>query len=207
MGNRGVDLTGQRFGYLIVQEKVKLSQGAYRWKCICDCGNTTYARTTHLVNGTAKSCGCMQHRSGVRKHGGAYRDNPKLYGLWSTIKQRCENKNRQKFHIYGERGISLCEEWQDPNAFISWALQSGYCEGLQIDRIDNNGNYSPENCRWVTAKENCRNRRSNVLLTIDGKTKTVIEWCEEKKANPFTVYSWVKTKGKEYAERRLSEIA
>lgn len=206
MSKKGIDLTGKKFGFLFVKEKVKLDKSKYRWLCQCDCGKECFARTDHLLNGTAKSCGCMQHRRSVMKHGGAIYKHRKLYKAWYTIKQRCENPNRQKYPIYGGRGIIVCDEWQDPNAFIEWALNNGYKEGLQIDRINNDGNYEPQNCRWVTSKENCRNRRSNVLLTIGGKKKTVVEWCEEKNVNPSSVYRWAKEKGKDYAERRLAEI-
>ena len=140
------------------------------------------------------------------KHG-AYKRNPTLYGVWNTMKHRCEDKKRTKYKDYGARGIKVCADWQDPNAFIDWALANGYERGLQLDRINNDGNYCPENCRWITPKENSRNRRNTVLLTIGEETKCVSAWCEVKNVSQFTVYWWVKTKGKEYAERKLSEIA
>lgn len=140
------------------------------------------------------------------KHG-AYKRNHTLYGVWMTMKHRCEDKKRAKYKDYGARGIKVCSDWQDPNAFIDWALANGYERGLQLDRINNDGNYCPENCRWITPKENSRNRRNTVLLTIGEETKCVSAWCEEKNVSQFTVYWWVKTKGKEYAERKLSEIA
>lgn len=87
------------------------------------------------------------------KHG-AYKRNPTLYGVWNTMKHRCEDKKRTKYKDYGARGIKVCADWQDPNAFIDWALANGYERGLQLDRINNDGNYCPENCRWITPKEN-----------------------------------------------------
>ena len=131
----------------------------------------------------------------------------RLYNTWKTMIHRCENKKRIKYPMYGGRGISVCEEWHDFNTFVFWALLNGYQEGLQIDRIDNNGNYCPNNCRWVTPKQNSRNRRNTVYLTVNGKTKSVAEWCETIKVSAFTVYWWVRDKGREYAEKRLSEIA
>lgn len=134
--------------------------------------------------------------------------HPKLFLVWETMRSRCNNPNRGKYKDYGARGISVCEEWQNSaSSFCEWALSNGYSEGLQIDRIDNDKGYSPDNCRWVTPKQNSRNRRNNVFLTIAGVTKSVAEWCEIKAVNQYTVYWWVKTKGKEYAEQRLSEIA
>lgn len=203
---RIVDRVGQRYGKLTVVDLAPTIGGAARWVCKCECGNYAIVSANHLSNGSTKSCGCMKHAVGRGKYGYAKNESPKLYGLWSTIKQRCENQNREKYSSYGGRGIKVCEEWKDPNAFIEWALNNGYQEGLQIDRINNDGDYSPQNCRWVTNKENCRNRRSNISLTVNGETKIAVEWCEEKRVSPFTVYSWVREKGKEYAERRLAEI-
>lgn len=138
------------------------------------------------------------------KHGACYR-NKKLYTLWQTMIHRCEDKKRAKYNDYGGRGISVCKEWHDPNVFMDWAFENGYEEGLQIDRINNDGNYEPSNCRWVTLKENTRNRRNTVYLTINGETKCVSEWCETLEISPNTIYWWVKKWGREYAEQRIEE--
>lgn len=132
-------------------------------------------------------------------------DYPKLYMVWITMKNRCENPNRAKYKDYGARGIKVCDEWHNAEAFCKWALENGYKEGLQIDRIDNNGNYEPSNCRWVTPKENSRNRRNSVSLTVNNETKCVAEWCEVVDISPYTIYSWIREKGKEYAEKRIKE--
>lgn len=140
----------------------------------------------------------------LRTHGFSA-DHPRLYRIWLSMKNRCENSNRPKYKDYGGRGISVCEEWHDAKTFCKWALENGYEEGLQIDRIDVNGNYEPSNCRWVTPKENSRNRRNTVYLTINGETKSVVEWCENTRLNFNTVYWWVRRKGKEYAEQRIEK--
>ena len=145
-------------------------------------------------------------RAPAYKHG-AYMRNPKLYGVWSTMMHRCYDDKRVKYPDYGGRGIKVCKEWHDPNIFIDWAETNGYSAGLQLDRIDNNGNYSPDNCRFVTPKTNSRNRRNTKLLTINGKTKSVAEWCETLPVSAYTVYWWIREKGLNYAEQRLSEIA
>ena len=132
-------------------------------------------------------------------------EHPKLYLVWETMKNRCENPNRAKYKDYGARGIEVCDEWHNTENFCKWALENGYEEGLQIDRIDNNGNYEPNNCRWVTPKENSRNRRNTVYLTVNGETKCVAEWCENVKVSQYTVYWWIREKGKEYAEQRIKE--
>jgi hypothetical protein len=146
------------------------------------------------------------HHNGNPKHG-LYREHKDLFNLWQTMKSRCENKNRDNYERYGARGISVCEEWQEAKNFVGWALVNGYQHGLQLDRIDNNKGYSPDNCRFVTAKENNRNRRNTKFITINGKTKSVAEWCEIIGVSPYTVYWWIREKGTEYAERRLSDFA
>lgn len=145
--------------------------------------------------------------TGNYKHGFSV-THPKLFGIWETMRSRCNNPNREKYKDYGGRGIKVCDEWnKNADAFCKWALQNGYDDGLQLDRIDNDGNYEPSNCRFVTPKKNSRNRRNTVYLTVNGETKCVSEWCETKGVSAFTVYWWVKMKGASYAEQRLSEIA
>lgn len=138
------------------------------------------------------------------KHG-AYVRNKRLYNIWSTMLHRCEDHKREKFKDYGGRGITVCEEWHDPNKFMDWAEEHGYDDNLQLDRIDNNKGYSPDNCRWISVKENCRNRRNTQFLTINCITKCVAEWCEEVSISPNTIYWWIRTKGKRYAEQRIEK--
>lgn len=138
------------------------------------------------------------------KHG-AWKRNERLYLVWSTMIHRCEDEKREKYKDYGGRGIKVCEEWHDVNCFMDWAFANGYKAGTQLDRIDNDGNYEPSNCRWVTPKENSRNRRNTVYLTIDGETKCVAEWCEKLNVSQYTVYWWIRKKGKAYAEQRIKE--
>lgn len=102
----------------------------------------------------------------------------KVHGVWAAMIRRCQNKNSDGYRYYGGRGITVCNEWKDASVFIKWALDNGYKDGLKIDRINNNGMYEPSNCRFITHKENCRNRRSSHLITINGVTKSLIEWVE-----------------------------
>ena len=139
------------------------------------------------------------------KHG-ACMQNPRLYSVWSTMMHRCYDKAREKYKDYGGRGITVCEEWHSPNNFIEWAESHGWEDGLQLDREDNNGNYTPLNCRFVTPKNNSRNRRNTKFLTVNGETRCVAEWCETIDISPYTVYWWIKTKGREYAEERIARI-
>lgn len=120
------------------------------------------------------------------KHGKRY---SKLYNVWNVMKQRCYNPNNKRYKDWGARGIAVCSEWKDDFMnFYEWAMSNGYKEGLTIDRIDNSGNYEPNNCRWITNKEQARNRRSNINYTINGETRCILEWCEILGLKPKTVY-------------------
>lgn len=134
---------------------------------------------------------------------GAISLHPALYSVWKTMIHRCENPKRAKYADYGARGIMVCAEWHDPIEFIKWAFGNGYHTGLQVDRIDNDGNYEPKNCRFVTPKQNSRNRRNTRYLTLFGETKSIAEWCEVIDISPFTIYSWYRAYGRDYAESRL----
>lgn len=147
---------------------------------------------------------CRNVRCGNPKHG-AYMRNKSLYNVWTTMLHRCENPKRDKFKDYGGRGITVCEEWHDPNKFIDWAEANGYESGLQLDRIDNDGPYAPNNCRWVTPSQNCRNTRRSKHLTLLGITRTVAEWCEELPISQYTLYHWLREYGEKECERRVYE--
>lgn len=160
----GKDLTGMRFGYLTVlskDESLKYKHQTHTtWLCLCDCGNTTIVRGYCLRNGHTQSCGCLGREKRLKsatKHG---QSETRLYAIWHAMKQRCFNPNHKNYVDYGGRGIKVCEEWKnDFQAFYDWAMANGYEESLSIDRINNDGNYEPQNCRWVTMKEQCNNRR------------------------------------------------
>lgn len=111
----------------------------------------------------------------MKKHG---LTNSRIYGIWNGIIQRCENPNRKAYPRYGGRGISVCEEWHNFQIFYEWAINNGYKEDLTIDRIDNNGNYEPSNCRWATYKEQANNMRKNVIYEINGTKHNLKEWSE-----------------------------
>ena len=139
----------------------------------------------------------------------------RIRGIWQGMKERCLNSKCRSYKNYGERGISICNEWLDFENFYEWALSSGYEDTLQIDRIDNDGNYEPNNCRWVTPKENARNKRTNRLLTINDETKCVCEWCEETDFPLGKAYRLIQEIGEEafvyklklsQVERRLEKV-
>lgn len=118
------------------------------------------------------------------------KSDTRLYRIYCGIKQRCKNSNSKDFHNYGARGIELCMEWDDSfENFFAWAMNNGYKDKLSIDRIDNNGNYCPTNCRWATVKKQARNRRTNHNVTINGVTRTAIEWAETNGIKKQTILS------------------
>lgn len=113
----------------------------------------------------------------------------KLFNAWRDMIRRCSNKKRHNYKWYGGRGIKVVSEWLDFKTFVDWSLQSGFKEGLSLDRIDNSGNYSPTNCHWVTHKQQCLNRRSNKVLTFNNKSLTISEWAIELNISPSTLYN------------------
>lgn len=169
---RKIDLTGQRFERLTVIKEAPKRKKSSMWLCKCDCGNSSVVSVSDLRRGHTKSCGCL--RADMNTIHGVY--NTRLYRIWHEMQRRCNDHNKAAYKRYGGRGISVCDEWDDPKVFYDWAMANGYKKGLQIDRINNDGDYEPNNYQWVTAKENCNNRQTNVTVELDGQTKTVMEW-------------------------------
>lgn len=164
-------LEGERYGKLVVMEEAesiysKTGKMIRRWKCKCDCGNITIVRHGDLRNGSTVSCGCYNYEkeSAAKTHGYS---RTKLGNVFEGMKQRCNNPKNKNYEKYGGRGIKICTEWlNDPKKFFDWAIKNGYKEGLSIDRIDVNGNYEPDNCRWADNEAQCLNQR----LRKDNKT-------------------------------------
>lgn len=175
----GDELIGQKFGRLIVleecKERNKHNQKIY--KCRCDCGNITYVRGYKLRSGYTKSCGCLRHETHALKHG---KRHTRMYTIWLNMKDRCSNKNTPSYKNYGARGIKIFDDWlNDFQAFYDWSMNNGYQEDLTLDRINVDGDYTPSNCRWATAKQQANNTRKNVRLTYNNKAQTMMQWSEE----------------------------
>lgn len=180
-----INMIGKKFGKLTVieeqEERNKRKEIIY--KCECECGNIVYVRGISLRNGSTKSCGCLKgEKHGKYKH--------RLYSIWKNMKNRCYNEKYYQYKDWGGRGIVVCDEWKHSfEAFYNWAMNNSYRDDLSIDRIDNDGNYKPSNCRWLTTKEQSYNRRSNVYLTYDGKTQTIMGWAKELNIKHITIYA------------------
>lgn len=191
------DISGKKFNMLTVIEPVRImdnrnrKNGTIKWNCLCECGNTTILTKYLITSGTVKSCGCyktqkMKNGELHLKHGYA---KTRIYRIWNLMKERCKNKNNPSFMNYGGRGITLCKEWESFDPFCKWAMSHGYSDKLSIDRIDVNGDYCPENCRWATAKEQSRNKRTNREIEYNGKTMLLKDWANELNISSSTILS------------------
>lgn len=150
------------------------------WECRCDCGSNKILSTSNITTGNTKSCGCLKKELLLRKNTTHGMSNTKLYSVWGSMKDRCFNENVSQFSDYGARGITVCDEWKnDFRAFYDWAIESGYKDGLTIERKDVNKDYCPENCCWIPRKEQSKNRRNSHFITYKGETKTLSEWSRE----------------------------
>ena len=188
------DLTGQQFGRLTVVSFSHMGRVSF-WNCVCVCGNKIVVNSNNLKSGHTQSCGCLQQESridhGLSKH--------PLNAVWRGAKSRCNNVNAHKYKDYGGRGITFCADWERFEDFYNWAITHGYEKGLEIDRIDNDGPYSPENCRWATRKEQCNNTRQNKYLTFNGVTKNYTQWAKDTGLKLQTVCTRI-SRGKSPAE-------
>lgn len=196
MGKRN-NLIGATFGALkVIGDAGNDQRGNSLWLCECKCGNQKIVRGSKLKSGEIKSCGCEWHifteerchniSNAKIQHG---LSGKRLYYIYDNMMKRCYNESSEKYQNYGARGITVCDEWRnDRQAFFDWALSSGYSEHLTIDRIDVDGMYCPENCRWSTAKEQANNRTSNHTLTFNNETHTIAEWSEILNIPPKTLY-------------------
>jgi hypothetical protein len=181
------DLTGMRFSRLVVKVRVankvnKSGKPVAQWLCVCDCGNEKVVRSASLNNGSVRSCGCLRNETAAAnarrfnvKHG---LSNTRIYGIWAKMLCRCYCTTNKDYAKYGVRGILVCQDWLDFNKFYEWAMRNGYQDTLSLDRVDNDGIYSPQNCRWATLKQQANNTRQTIKITFQGETKSIAQWAE-----------------------------
>lgn len=181
---RAVDICGQRFGRLVVLERAPdLSPKNARWLCLCDCGKETIAQGGTLKSGRQQSCGCYQ-REVATKHG---KDGSREHRAWISMRSRCRDPNVKSYKDYGARGISVCESWSTFEGF--YADMGDAPDGASLERIDNSKGYSPENCRWASIEEQNNNRRSNRLLSFQGRSQSLTQWARETGISPASLKS------------------
>jgi hypothetical protein len=175
------DLTGLRFGRLVALSYISNGKNS-KWLCACDCGNKKEVLTGALGSGNTKSCGCLSRETASKNnatHGHTKNGRPtKAYQSWLNMKRRCLDPKNKRFEAYGGRGIKICDRWLA--GFENFLADMGEPPaGFSIDRVDNNGNYTPENCRWACRSDQMKNRRNSVLISYAGKTQNLSEWADE----------------------------
>lgn len=186
--NKYGDLTGKRFGRLTVVSK----QGKM-WVCDCDCGTKGKLNQAYsLMSGAVVSCGCYLKEKST-KHG---KSTERLFHIWRGIIERCYNPQTERYSYYGGRNITVIDEWRgNPDGFLTfynWAINNGYKKDLTIDRINNDGNYEPNNCKWSTNIEQANNRRTNSYITFKQTTKTLADWCRDLNISYKTTWNRIK---------------
>ena len=173
-----------RFGRLTVikrnRDKFIGKRKYVMWLCKCDCGNVVTVYATHLQQGRCKSCGCLKREKLIKRNTTHGLSNTRLYQIYADMKDRCYNQNNSCYKDYGGRGIVVCNEWLNSfRNFYDWSIANGYKKSLTIDRIDVDGDYTSDNCRWSIQVEQQNNKRNNHLLTYNGETKTLSQWAKE----------------------------
>jgi len=183
VGTPVVEMVGKRFGRLIVLSMAAKKSSSTHWNCLCDCGGKSTSAGYALRSGVTQSCGCLRKEraaAGVRAsktiHGCTAGGNNKTYRAWVNMITRCQNPRSTQYAWYGARGITVCDRWQKFLPFFEDMGESA--PGMTLDRIDSNGNYCPENCRWATMNVQAVNKRNNVWIEIDGEKLTQSQWAK-----------------------------
>lgn len=204
-----LDLTGNRYGRLVAIEEAARKGKKRRWRCICDCGNETVVFQNDLRLNKTTSCGCY-HKEVIsdlmHKHGGK-KQKERLYTIWNNMKNRCRNPNDHSYEWYGGKGICVCNEWKKYEFFRDWALENGYEENLTIDRIDSEKDYSPKNCRWITASENSKrvkHPKTERRICVNGESKTESAWAKLIGVSQAAISGWVCKYGEDFASKKIA---
>lgn len=198
MTNKHKDISGQRFGRLLVLERAGVDSGrSVLWACLCECGTKTVIRGKSLRAGSSQSCGCLRkeraaaaNSSRLLKHGETVGGNSRTYRIWTNMVSRCTNQKFDTYPYYGGRGISVCDRWL---TFSNFLEDMGRAPGrLTLDRIDSMGDYEPGNCRWASKDIQANNTRRNVVIEWHGEKRTMSQWCHQLGLSVGTVHSRLK---------------
>lgn len=179
------ELDGKRFGKLTAVKRVSdkiYPSGRHDivYQCLCDCGQYTDVLAVHLNSGHTRSCGCLRAETTSKNMTTHGQSSTRLFTIWKNMKSRCTNPNNPCFNQYGGRGITVCDAWiEDFAVFYDWSIKHGYNDDLSIDRVNVNGDYDPDNCRWVSQKTQCNNTRRNIMIEHDGELRTAKQWSDE----------------------------
>ena len=173
--SRMVDLVGQKFDRLTVLKRVGSRYSHHIWQCKCDCGELKEISGISLKKGLSRSCGCLAREGNNKSHGLA---KTRQYKIWANMLKRCNNPKGNRYYIYGGKGIKVCDNWLKFESFWN-DMKKGYSDNLSIDRINNNGNYEKNNCRWATKYEQMNNRSNSVFVTYNNETKTLSQWARK----------------------------
>lgn len=206
---RKIDLHGQKFERLLVVRSAPTIKQVTRWECLCDCGASVVVPTDSLRQGNTKSCGCLKHdmarvrmRNAMTTHGAT---GTRMYRIWSQMWQRCTNPKDKKYPLYGGRGITVCQAWEE---FMAFAYDMGPrpSQSHTLDRIDSNGNYEPGNVRWATQKEQQNNRRDNRFFTVRGGMMTIAQIGREFNISPNLIRQRVDRDGYSIEEALTKKV-
>lgn len=191
------DIINQQFGRLVVlEEDLDAKCNDKKYWCKCSCGNIKSVRRACLLRGITASCGCLRAEKSSERRKTHGLSQCSLYRVWRSMKNRCYMESNKSYYLYGGKGIKVCDEWKDFINFYNWSVGNGYEKGKSIDRIDSNKDYCPENCRWVDSKTQNNNTSRNHLITYNGETKTMAQWCEmlnmsyDKVKSRLNKYGW-----------------
>lgn len=188
------DEQGKKYGKLLVikLDNLRNKCGAAMWICRCDCGRITSVEGSSLRRGLTKSCGCFSSESTAKRETTHGMSKTKIHETWLGMRDRCKNKNNINYKNYGGRGIKVCKRWEKFENFYE-DMGERPSKKHSLDRVNNNGNYEPSNCRWATREEQLNNKRTNRYLSFNGKKMTVTQWAKELLVSPNTIFNRVKS--------------
>jgi len=193
-----LDIAGIRFNRLVAVSIVGIGPGrSALWTCNCDCGGSIITRGTFLRSGLSQSCGCLRkekvsaaNRARLLMHGETVGGNSRTYRIWANMISRCTNPNSDSYKYYGAKGIKVCEKWRKFSNFLDDMGRA--IDSMSIDRVNCDGDYEPDNCRWATSYEQANNKRNSVFLILNGDTKTMSEWSRFTGISVSTIHSRLK---------------